>query len=159
MLNFLSPYKFYLEAAFVAMLLAALAFIGYRFVQYEQQVGYNRAVVEWQQKQIASDAAALKRENELQAQLSNAENERVKREQIIKVTSAKLDAATRSLRDTIDKYNSVKLPDDTETAAISRAATLGQLLGECSTKYSELAKQADEHVNDIKTLIQSYPNQ
>jgi len=47
---------------------------------------------------------------------------------------------------------------DSCTAAIDRAATLGELLGECSERYSEVAKAADGHANDAAAFLAAWPD-
>ena len=165
MTDFLTPYKIYLNIILAILICGVIVFLSYRFVEYEQTIGYNRAKVEFSKKendliqaQLDQSNQALKRENELQEKLAKAENERVKREQIIKITNDKLNITTSSLRDAISKYNSVNVSTDTEAAANQRAVAASQLLGECTERYSELAKKADGHIDDIKTLTESYPS-
>ena len=42
-------------------------------------------------------------------------------------------------------------------ACINRAATLSDVLNQCTERYTGLAEKADRHVNDIKTLNDSWP--
>lgn len=47
---------------------------------------------------------------------------------------------------------------DSCTAAIDRAAALGELLGECSERYSEVAAKADGHANDAAAFLAAWPD-
>lgn len=48
---------------------------------------------------------------------------------------------------------------DACAAADQRASAIGELLAECSAAYQGLARTADGHSNDVKTMIEAWPKQ
>jgi len=50
-----------------------------------------------------------------------------------------------------------KLSGLSPEACINRAATLSDVLNQCAERYTGLAEKADRHVNDIKTINDSWP--
>lgn len=42
-------------------------------------------------------------------------------------------------------------------ACIKRAATLSDVLNQCTERYTGVAEKADRHANDVKTLMDSWP--
>ena len=44
-------------------------------------------------------------------------------------------------------------------ACIKRAATLSDVLNQCTERYTGVAEKADRHANDVKTLMDSWPKQ
>lgn len=113
-------------------------------LSYKQEATELRADYEAKARQI---------ENENYEKTINAINEAKVREQIIVADNADARAAVNSLSDTIDK-----LASNAQTDAeyrIEYATTTGKLLKECSGSITELARQADGHVNDIRLLQQS----
>ena len=99
------------------------------------------------------EAKARQIESENYEKTINAINEAKIREQIIVADNADARAAVTSLSDTIDKLASNAKTD--AEYRIEYATTTGELLKDCSSSITELARQADGHVNDIRLLQQS----
>ena len=49
------------------------------------------------------------------------------------------------------------VPGESATACAVRAATAGDLLAECAAAHAELARAADGHASDARTLIEAWP--
>lgn len=49
------------------------------------------------------------------------------------------------------------VPGESAAACVERADTAGQLLGACAAEAQELARIADAHANDARTLIEAWP--
>lgn len=49
------------------------------------------------------------------------------------------------------------LPQATCEAARNYAATLSDVFGSCTARLAELAKQADGHASDVRTMIEAWP--
>lgn len=113
-------------------------------LSYKQEATELRADYEAKARQI---------ESENYEKTINAINEAKVREQVIIADNADARAAVNSLSDTIDKLASNAKTD--AEYRIEYAATTGKLLKDCSGSITELARQADGHVNDIRLLQQS----
>ena len=60
------------------------------------------------------------------------------------------------LRDTI-RTSTGGVPGESAGACAQRADAAGQLLGACAAEAQELARIADGHANDARTLIEAWP--
>jgi hypothetical protein len=74
----------------------------------------------------------------------------------LRVDAARSAAQSDSLRHTIATLTAA-LPSRSPAAVNQYAATEGQLLGECSTAYTDLAATADGHASDALMLQQAWP--
>lgn len=150
-----APYR--LAAQFGAWFLVAAALMaGYWWVvRYHEDVGYRRAVAEYQMKLIEATDAARHREREMQAKVDEAEKgaEREKRHQ---VELAVLDSANRRLLNDITDFRH-RLPGLAGPACIAAADTAAELFGECADEYRALAGKADRHAIDADTLTDAWP--
>jgi len=121
-----------------------------------QQIGYDRRVAEDNAALIKAQADALDQERALNRKLETARNEATKRDQAIARTAAAAGLAVVGLRDELDAYRH-SLPGDPASPSDQRAATLGELFGDCADRYRGVAEKAIRHASDVKTLSEGWP--
>jgi hypothetical protein len=156
MLALLAPYKLILEIVAAVSLLAAIGFGVHKFLNHEQSIGYNKAVAEYTAKQLVAEQSARAKEAQLNKQLEEAQNAATKRDQQIKILSDSVAATSSSLRNTTSNIRN-SLPSATIDAIRKTADAALSVFGDCQAKYGQLAKDADGHANDVKTLEESWP--
>ena len=109
-----------------------------------------------EQQAIEARRAAMDKENFWRMEVENARVNAQTRETKLKKSAAAAQSAVVSLRDDIRTLQA-RLAGSSAATAIDTAATLGELLGQCSEAYRELAEIADRHASDAKTLIEAWP--
>lgn len=135
---------------------AALAFGVHRFLAYEQNIGYQRAVAEYTVKEKAALDAALEKERFLRKQVTEAEHEATKQRAENAKQVATAAAAADGLRGTIAHLRQ-RLPATTHAACIATAGATASLLDQCQRDYQEMAGIADGHRIDVETLMKAWP--
>lgn len=155
-MNPLAPYMGLIKLIAIAAALAAIAWAIHAIDQSRQQIGYDRRVAEDNVALIAAQDAALTEERRLNQKLETAQNEATKRQQQIDRTAAAAGLAVAGLRDDIDRYRA-SLSADPARPADPRAATVAELFGDCADHYRDLAKKADGHASDARTLSEGWP--
>lgn len=155
-LAFLSPYKLLIELAVIGALLAFAGVQLHRFMDHEQQIGYGRAVGEYNAKLVAQQQAAIEKQQALQKQLEDAQNAATEREQVIRSTAAAASAASVSLRDALTTIRA-GVPTASVDALRKSTATLATVLDQCQGAYRDMAEKADRHASDVKTLQDAWP--
>jgi len=156
LLNFLSPYKTMIE---IAAFVAALAFVSieiHRFMDHQQDIGYQRAVAEYQAKQIAADKANAKIEAALKKQAEDAQNAANNREASIQAASAATVALSNSLRDTLTSIRA-GVPTATINALRTTTIALGDVFAECQDRRRSVAEEAERLNSEKRTLIEAWP--
>ena len=147
----------------IAEALAALALVlglcwgAHEFLQHEQQIGYDRRVAEDKVAEAAAKDAALKTERSMQSKVDEAQNARIQQAQVNQVAADAASAAADRLRVAASDLTR-RVSADPGKAGADAAATLAQLLGECSDRYRDLARRADGHAADAKTLNDAWPD-
>ena len=139
-----------------ALAIAALIFAWNRFLDYEQDIGYQKAVAEYNVKLLAAKEAADKREQELTTQVQEAQANGLKREETIKALAAAVGKSSDSLRNTANAIR-LGLPHATVEAARTAADAFATVFSECQGRYGELAAKADGHASDVQTLMEAWP--
>lgn len=144
------------KAIAVALLVAGLIF-GYNlFVDHQRDIGYQKAVTEYNVKLLAAKEAADKREQELSAQVQEAQANGLKREETIKALAAAVGKSSDSLRNTANAIR-LGLPLATVEAARTAADAFAAVFTDCQGRYGELAAKADGHASDVRTLEEAWP--
>ncbi len=123
---------------------------------YQQDIGYQRAVAEYDKKLVDAQNAADQRERELKNQVKEAQDAGLKREETIKALAAAVGRTSAGLRDTTANIR-LGLSGLAVDAARQTADTALVLFGECQERYGRLAEKADGHVNDVQTLEAAWP--
>ena len=144
--------KFFAAAVIVAALLLAFN----AFIDHQQNIGYQKAVAEYNEKLIDAKNAADQRERDLKNQVKEAQDAGLKRVETIKALVAAVGRTSAGLHDTTANIR-LGLPGLALDAARQTADTALALFGECQERYGRLAEKADGHVNDVQTLEAAWP--
>ncbi len=145
-----------IKAMVIAAVITAAVFAWNHFLDYEQNIGYQKAVAEYNVKLLAAKEAADKREQELSAQVQEAQANGLKREETIKALAAAVGKSSDSLRNTANAIR-LGLPIATVQAARTAADAFATVFSECQGIYGELAAKADGHASDVRTLEEAWP--
>ena len=140
----------------IAVAIAAAVFAWNRFLDYEQNIGYQKAVAEYNVKLLAAKEAADKREQELSAQVQEAQANGLKREETIKALAAAVGKSSDSLRNTANAIR-LGLPHATVEAARTAADAFATVFTDCQGRYADVAAKADGHASDVRTLEEAWP--
>lgn len=137
-------------------LLVALVFAWNWHVDHEREIGYQKAVDEYNVKLLEAKEAADQRERELAVQIQEAQANGLKREETIRVLAASVGKSSDSLRDTANAIR-IGLPSATVEAARTAADAFAAVFTDCQGRYGELAAKADGHASDVRTLEEAWP--
>lgn len=140
----------------IAAVIAASVVAWNNFLDYEQNIGYQKAVAEYNVKLLAAKEAADKREQELTTQVQEAQANGLKREETIKALAAAVGKSSDSLRNTANAIR-LGLPLATVEAARTAADAFAAVFTDCQGRYGELAAKADGHASDVRTLEEAWP--
>lgn len=156
MLDFLSPYKLLIEIAIIGALIGGAFYGVHRFLQYEQQIGYDKRASE--DAVLAAQIAESNRKEveRLSKQITEAQNAATQREQTIRTTAAAVNTASSGLRDATTAIIN-GLPTATNDAIRQSATALAIISNDCQGRYREVAEKADRHASDVKTLTDAWP--
>ncbi|WP_186473967.1 DUF2514 family protein [Psychrobacter sp. KCTC 72983] len=108
-------------------------------------------------ERAAYEVRARKIERQSHEQVIQAINDSQAREAAIAVDVANTNRANERLHQTVDRLNT-SIARENSAARADYAATLSILFKESTARYIELAKAADGHVNDIRTLQDANAN-
>lgn len=144
------------KALAVVLLVAGLIFGFNVFVDHQRDIGYQKAVAEYNVKLLAAKEAADKREQELTTQVQEAQANGLKREETIKALAAAVGKSSDSLRNTANAIR-LGLPLATVEAARTAADAFAAVFTDCQRRYIEVARAADGHANDVRTLEEAWP--
>ncbi|MDB5853309.1 MAG: hypothetical protein JWR22_1350 [Herminiimonas sp.] len=156
MFAWLTPYKLMIEIAFFGALMAGVAFGAHVFLNYERQIGYDKAVAEYKVKEIEAREAAAEKTALMQKQIDEATQNAQAREQTIKTLAAGAVRASGGLHDTIAAI-SRGVPSATIDALRLSTTTLARVLNDCQNTYRGMAEIADRHASDTRTLTEAWP--
>ena len=140
----------------IAAVIAAAVVAWNHFLDYEQNIGYQKAVAEYNVKLLAAKEAADRREQELTTQVQEAQANGLKREETIKALAAAVGKSSDSLRNTANALR-LGLPHATVEAARTAADAFATVFSECQGRYGELARASDGHASDVRTLEEAWP--
>ena len=145
-----------IKALLIAAVIAAAIFAWNWFIDYERSIGYDKAVAEYNVKLLAAKEKADKREQELTTQVQEAQANGLKREETIKALAAAVGKSSDSLRNTANAIR-LGLPLATVQAARTAADAFAAVFTDCQQRYVEVARAADGHLNDYRTLSEAWP--
>ena len=145
-----------IKALLIAAVVVALGFAWNGFIKHEQNIGYQKAVAEYNVKLLAAKEAADKREQELSAQVQEAQANGLKREETIRTLAAAVGKSSDSLRNTANAIR-LGLPSATVEAARTAADAFAAVFTECQGRYGALAEKSDGHASDVRTLEEAWP--
>ena len=145
-----------IKALLIAAVAVALGFAWNGFIKHEQNIGYQKAVAEYNVKLLAAKEAADRREQELTTQVQEAQANGLKREETIKALAAAVGKSSDSLRNTANAIR-LGLPNATVEAARTAADAFATVFTDCQRRYADVAAKADGHANDVRTLEEAWP--
>lgn len=145
-----------IKAVAAVVLVAALLFAWNWHIDHERNIGYQKAVAEYNVKLLEAKEAADKREQELSAQVQEAQANGLKREETIKALAAAVGKSSDSLRNTANAIR-LGLPHATVEAARTAADAFAAVFTDCQRRYADVAEKADGHANDVRTLEEAWP--
>jgi len=149
--------EFAIRSILLAVLVAGGIWGVHLYNQYQQQIGYDRAVAEYKEKENEAIANARKTEAGLRKQLADAISAAARRNQRVDTAVAAASSATDSLRDTLNTYRD-SVPSATAAALVKSVNALTTVLGDCGAKYQGVAEKADRHAADAKMIHDSWPS-
>lgn len=150
------PYKYGIIALLLIAVSVGVTYKIHSIKKEADKAGYDRAVSEYTTKALEAEKIARKKEQELNEKVRVAEDEAAKRNEKIRDLTRDLNTKSRGLRDTIDSLKR-DLSRDSEDAARRKAATALSVFDECQARYGEVAEDADRLSNELRKLIESWP--
>ena len=145
-----------IKSLLIAAVVVALGFAWNGFIKHEQNIGYQKAVAEYNVKLLAAKEAADRREQELTTQVQEAQANGLKREETIKALAAAVGKSSDSLRNTANAIR-LGLPHATVEAARTAADAFATVFTDCQRRYADVAAKADGHASDVRTLEEAWP--
>ena len=145
-----------IKALLIAAVAVALGFAWNGFIKHEQNIGYQKAVAEYNVKLLAAKEAADRREQELTTQVQEAQANGLKREETIRTLAAAVGKSSDSLRNTANAIR-LGLPHATVEAARTAADAFAAVFTDCQGRYANVAAKADGHASDVRTLEEAWP--
>ncbi|MBA3773843.1 MAG: hypothetical protein H0X13_15535 [Ramlibacter sp.] len=131
-------------------LAGALAFS--HFTAYRS--GKSNVRNEWKAAVAAANTEARSLEQQRQRRADEAGRLAAAREAGLRADAARAGSAVGGLRGAIAAR---RLAEESRAAAIERADTAEKLLIESAAAHQELARAADGHASDVRTLIDAWP--
>ena len=136
---------------------ALLAVLAYNwFVSHHQDIGYQKAVSEYQSALAREKQKALTIERDLNDRYTEAQNSRIESEKLLDLHRRNARAADERLRIARDDF-SQRLSAASAAACRNAAQTAIELLGECSSAYRDVAEAADGHLADAEQCRLAWP--
>lgn len=155
-LDFIGRWKLILEGLAILALIIGIAELWHRHNVSQQDIGYQRAVAEYQAKDNEKLKAALAQTTFYKQQLNEAQQHANDREKVLLAAATAASSASTGLQHTLETIRN-GVPSATVDALRQTTATLTSVLGECQARYRELGQKADGHANDVQTLIDAWP--
>ena len=127
-------------------------------------------VQEWRHAALDADRAAAAQEARRNQERATRETETRRQREVTHAQQQAADRASLARRDAdsaraeldrlrhdITTARADAVPGSACAASDRRAAAAADILAECSAAYQSLARTADGHVNDVRTLIEAWP--
>ena len=156
MLSFFSAYATTLKIGGAILLLIGAIALYHSFKIRQQDIGYQRAVAEYREKEISAERAARVVEDTWRKKEGEALNvAKISEQKIIKL-SADIAVVNKRLRDQVaDNERSMSAaPRDSLN---KYATTLGAVLGECTDRYRQMGENAAREQSEKMMLADAWP--
>ena len=124
------------------------AIIGLAAYSYGMHKGHQQSASEQTAQALKASEAARAIERKWQAQLQNAQNQAIDRENKIRADVDSVRAERDRLRQQL-AANHVKLPAVSRSTINQYAATLGDIFEQCAKRLEEMAQAADRHAAEL----------
>lgn len=154
--TFLAPYKNIMLIVLCIALISALMFGIFKFISYERNIGYQKAVAEYTARELVMQRATAAKQAQLLYKVKKAQDESTAREQKINELSTTLDATTERMRNSTAHLRR-EIAGLTADAARRQASAALDVSNECTDEYSALAKEAARLSSGIILLQDSWP--
>lgn len=141
-------------AAIAGAVLAGILSWNVQSWRYGEQIESIKKVQAEATLQASREARATESRRSLN--VMEAQNAAAKRSQVARADADRARSELDRLRDTLNA-TSRGLPGEPASACVERTATVSQLLSACAAEAQELARAADGHANDARTLIEAWP--
>ena len=156
-------YVLLLKIGIAIAMAGGLAFGVHTYNIHQQDIGYQRAVSEYQVKLIAAQESARKTEANWKRQQEVSNVNATKRQQVLAANLATANLINSGLRGEADDLRQ-RLSDPAVGATSDGIAAIKTVLGECTReiesyagKDTELAASCDRHVNDLQRYHEQWP--
>ena len=147
---------FLIKAIAVSVGVALIGFAVHRLDMSRQEIGYQRAVSEYNVKLLAAQADARAQEAAWQAKQKHEQEKTNDQLRARDAAYAALSRTTDSLRNAAANYGN-GLATDTIAACRARAATIADVFGECTVALRDMAKAADGQYIDALSCRNQWP--
>lgn len=117
---------------------------------------YQTLQQQYTQSQIDAEAAKRKAEDDYNARYTKALNDARKREANLRSAMAAAGRESDGLREQLSTANQ-QLASASESAVRRYASTIGDVLAECADRYTSMAATADRRADEVRTLIEAWP--
>lgn len=156
-MNFLGPYKYVLDFAFIAILVGASVFAVHRYNEYQQGIGEARIQAEWDKAVEVAKDAQRQREIQFQKEKDDAVAQAAKSVQVANAAAASAAQSGRMLQSTIETILARSNGDNVE-ANRKYTAALAAVFADCRDKYQEMGRDAQGHADDSLMLQNAWPH-
>jgi len=143
-----------LIAAAIAATVSGFGVWRYQSHKYEAQIATIRQ--EQSQDMAAASAKALADFTAMQKVKDDAILQAERRAQINAQAATRATVSADRLRADLAKANA-RIQSATREAVNQYAATVTDVFGECVAEYRTLAEKSDQHVNDVKLMLDAWP--
>lgn len=127
-----------------------------RMVAYHEGVGYQRATAVCSADKLRAEQAANERDAEYQSQLRKANHDAEERQAALAADIDNLNLQLERVRHDRDAMRS-RVAELSGEAARRVADSCLDVHGECTERYSALAKETGRVVSECQTMIDAWP--
>jgi chromosome segregation ATPase len=152
----LAPQSLFLKVVGWLVVVAIVVGSLWATANHFESVGYQKRVAEDTTQRNKDLEAAAIATHQLQTQLDEAQHELNIAKQRLATLSANNVVLSNRLRESIATYNG-NLSNDSKQALVERVTTLSDVLGECTSRYAEVAAKADTYAADLKMMEDAWP--
>lgn len=146
----------FLKTSIYVAVIAGLVLGYFSWAKYQQNIGYQKAASEYQQKLIQAKDAADIQEAKWKTKYEAATHAAHEREKQLQSDIANISASNDRLHGTIKNLRS-QLPANTAEANRAAADALAIVFGECVNEYQYMAAEAQRRASESIRLSESWP--
>lgn len=126
------------------------------YASYNYDKGYEARSALQAKADLIAIEKNRKTEQSWQSKVDEANKRGEEREKKLSVDAASSRNAANKLRSDLAEFKR-RMPEVTDEAIRNYASTATDVFGECTDRYTELAKKADSIRNELKTLDDAWP--
>lgn len=151
-----APYRFGVQIAGIVAIGIALMTGYLLLISYHEKIGYQRATAACTADKLVAEQAANQREADYQTQVRKANHDAEERQAALAADIDNLNRQLERVRHDRDAMRA-RVAELSGEAARRVADACIEVHGECTDRYSALAKETGRVVSDCQTLIDSWP--